>query len=235
MNLERFLQFSIMEQESDLWIGLSPGNYPDFKAVCARQLRKLRSVLLNYIQEYPSFQNSLVPLPLLEEDPPQVKAMKEAALMANTGPMAAVAGMIAEEMLFFIQQQYSPEEIVVENGGDVALSIKEELTVSVYAGTNEKFSHLGLVIPQGIAPCGVCTSSGRFGHSLSFGNADSLTVCHTSAAVADAWATSLANRIKSESDIEEVLRVEIPGLLSVVGIAGEKMGIRGGFRLALLN
>ncbi len=49
---------------------------------------------------------------------------------------------------------------------------------------------------------GICSSSGKWGHSVSMGNADIATVFSPDPALADACATALANRIKDESDLE---------------------------------
>ncbi len=64
---------------------------------------------------------------------------------------------------------------------------------------------LALVIEPEDSPLGICTSSGSFGRSLSFGLADACTVLARSAALADAVATSLANRIRSAEDLSGVL------------------------------
>ena len=62
-----------------------------------------------------------------------------------------------------------------------------------------------------------------------FGNADSVTVISKSAALADSWATSLANRIKSASDIQKTIEsaFNINGVIGVVIIADDKIGFAG--------
>lgn len=50
-------------------------------------------------------------------------------------------------------------------------------------------------------PLGICTSSGTFGHSFSFGKADTVIVIASSNSLADASATAIGNLIKSAADI----------------------------------
>jgi ApbE superfamily uncharacterized protein (UPF0280 family) len=118
-------------------------------------------------------------------------------------------------------------ELIIENGGDIFLSIKKDLILSVEAGDNKKFSSLGLNIPVAPGPLGICTSSGICGHSYSMGKADSVCVVSKSTCLADAWSTSIANKIITEEDVEKVLKNYDKDLLSVVAIKNDKIGISG--------
>ena len=72
-------------------------------------------------------------------------------------------------------------------------------------------------------PRGVCTSSARVGGSLSRGRTDAVLVIAESAALADAAATAIGNRVKRPEDVAMVLEDEkARGLLlgAVVTIAG---------------
>jgi len=83
---------------------------------------------------------------------------------------------------------------------------------------------------------GVATSSGKIGHSLSFGEADAVTIVAHSSAVADAWATSVGNLIHSKKDIEKVLKhcENIQEIVGVVIIFQDVLGIRGDLQLVHL-
>ena len=119
-----------------------------------------------------------------------------ASKLANVGPMAAVAGVIA---------QYAVEEaskytsfVVVDNGGDIAMRTNRRLIVGVYP------SNIGLVVEPCDEIVAICTSSGKIGHSVSFGFADAATVIGSDACIADAFATALGNSIRENYGKKEV-------------------------------
>ena len=104
------------------------------------------------------------------------------------------------------ENRQESEEIIIENGGDLLVFSREARVVAVYAGEDSPFSfRIGIKLPPG-KKWGVATSSGIVGHSLSFGKADAVVVVAESSAVADAWATSLANRVQEKEDIKKVLK-----------------------------
>jgi ApbE superfamily uncharacterized protein (UPF0280 family) len=120
--------------------------------------------------------------------------------MFGVGPMAAVAGTIAQ----FVGSdllEYS-EEVIVENGGDIFLKTKRPITASIFAGSSELSNSLGLVIHPEQMPAGICTSSATVGHSLSLGIADAVCILAHSASIADAAATALGNRITKRSELK---------------------------------
>lgn len=235
-NRERFESHQLVEEESDLWIGFSPGYFkPKYLDGMRAHLKVLRSILKEYIFEYPEFNSSLTPIPVLEHDPDIIERMKLAAVSAGTGPMAAVAGLIAQEMGNFLLESAYNGELIIENGGDIYLSIHKDLIVSIDAGNNRKFSTLGLNIPADLGPLGLCTSSGMFGHSFSMGKADSVCVISKSACLADAWATTIANKIMEEADVEKAISNYNENLLSVVAIKDSKIGLSGHIELVPLK
>ena len=129
-----------------------------------------------------------------------VERMCHASKIAGVGPMAAVAATIAWLGVEFADADF----IVIDNGGDIVMRIDEPITVGIYAG---KIRSIGFKIED----CdikSICTSSGKIGHSISFGFADAATIISENPSVADALATTLGNRIKEDytkSDIENVL------------------------------
>ncbi|MCD4669944.1 MAG: UPF0280 family protein, partial [Actinomycetia bacterium] len=83
-------------------------------------------------------------------------------------------------------------------------------------------------------PCGICSSSGSMGHSLSLGSSDLVTVMSDSTILADAAATAVANSIKEQADIEKAMsrykkNKEIKGLII---IKGDRIGIWGEMQLS---
>ena len=201
MNRERFRFFNIVNKETDLWIGVTHNDYrQEIEQFITHKVSQYRSSLEKYIIENPSFRTSLAPLPLSENAPEIIKLMSHASASASVGPMAAVAGAVSEIVGDDIINSFNPRELIIENGGDIFLSIKEEILIQFYAGKNKDFEKIVVSIPPKDNRLGVCTSSGTYGHSFSFGKADSVTVICCSAAFADAWATSICNKIIVKDD-----------------------------------
>jgi ApbE superfamily uncharacterized protein (UPF0280 family) len=160
--------------------------------------------------------------------------MIEAGRRAGVGPMAAVAGAIAE----YVGRDllgYS-NEVIVENGGDIFLAMTDPATIAILAGSSPLSNRLGLRadFPQGSV--GICTSSGTVGHSLSLGAADAVVVLSESTALADAVATALGNKVGDGADIEAALAAgkAIEGVLGLVVIVGARLGVWGQVELVHL-
>jgi uncharacterized protein len=194
-----------------------------------------RQDIEGYIRAHPRFATSLEPLDIPPGAPDIVHEMADAARLAGVGPMAAVAGAIAgavgRDLLAY------SDEVVVENGGDVFLSTKTRRVVGLYAGPSSLTGRVGLAIEPADTPLGICTSSGSFGHSLSFGAADVCVVLARSAAVADALATALCNRLHSADDLPLVLDpTTLPSeALGVLAIIDGQVGLHGAMRLVPLD
>jgi ApbE superfamily uncharacterized protein (UPF0280 family) len=120
--------------------------------------------------------------------------------------MAAVAGAIAEAVGRDLVQRFGLREAVVENGGDLWICVAEPLALAVYAGLSSLSGGFSVLIDPAQSPCGLACSSGSIGPSLSFGKADAAVVLADDAALADAWATALGNRIRRAADLEGALR-----------------------------
>jgi ApbE superfamily uncharacterized protein (UPF0280 family) len=160
------VSFSVAVKETDLYIRASR----NLKSKALKAVGKYRVSLEDYIARHPDFAASLEPVPTGEDAPRIARLMAGAAGKAGVGPMAAVAGAIAEligaELL-----EYS-KEVIIENGGDIFISSLHDRVVSIFAGESPLSGKLGLKIRAGDTPLGVCTSSGTVGHSLSLGKAD---------------------------------------------------------------
>jgi len=189
---------------------------------------RYRNQLENYLARNPEFLTALVPLPADPLAPPIVRAMLEAARAALVGPMAAVAGAMAE----YVGRDLLAtgiEEVTIENGGDIFLKRKKECIVAIFAGQSPLSQHLGIRVPAAQMPIGICTSSGAVGHSLSLGKADSVTVLAPSTPLADAVATRLGNEVGTKEDINRALEVaqSISDISGVVIILDNQLGAWG--------
>lgn len=229
---EGWISFQARYRETDLWIRTrQPLEEEALEAVlnCRRQLEA-------YISQHPEFLSSLVPLPEDLFAPPLVRQMLAAARTAGVGPMAAVAGAIAQAVAFSLKPQ-SPE-LIIENGGDCYLDLEEDIKVGIFAGPDSPFTGtIGLRFTADRFPFGICTSSGSIGHSLSFGKADAVTVVSRDAALADAAATALGNLVQTPHDINKALDLapSIPGVDGALIIIQDKIGIWGELELVTLQ
>jgi uncharacterized protein len=221
------VSFEIEVKETNLYIRSNRG----LMRKALKLVHKYRSQLESYIERCPAFATSFVPLPVRGNEPAIVKAMLEAGTAAGVGPMASVAGAIAEfvgvELL-----RFSPE-IIIENGGDIFIKTSRKRVVGLFAGRSPLTGKIGLEIDPQDTPLGVCTSSGTVGHSVSFGKADAAVLISPSATLADAAATAVGNEVKTEGDIRRGLDFAktIPGVTGAVIVKGDKIGSWGNVRL----
>lgn len=224
------VSFNVIVEETDLQIRA----LKDLKSEALLLVRKYRNSIQKYIKEHPSFLTSLEPVSVRMDAPPIVKSMAEATTKAGVGPMAAVAGAIAEfvgnELLSF-----SPE-VIIENGGDIFLKSLMKRTIGIYAGESPLSNRIGLVINGPDTPLGICTSSGTVGHSLSFGTADAVVVISGSASLADAVATAAGNLIRKQDDIQKGIDFaqRIEGVKGLIIIKNDKIGIWGNINICQL-
>ena len=217
------ISFNVTIKETDLYIRAST----NLKRKAHKLVSKYRDILEQYIERYPSFLTSLEPLSAGDDAPHIVKSMSEAASKVGVGPMASVAGAIAE----FVGNELlaSSPEIIVENGGDVFLKSSKKRLIGIYAGKSPLSGKIGLEISGQDTPLGICSSSGTVGHSISYGKADAVVVLSKSATLADAAATAMGNLIVEPGDIPKGIDFakDIEGLLGIIIIKDDKMGLWG--------
>ena len=219
--------FTVTVKETDLYIRAAV----NLQRKAQRLVLKYRGQIEKYIEKAPEFLTSLKPLPSPENAPRIITEMIEASQKAGVGPMASVAGAVAEfvgkELL-----EYTPE-VIIENGGDIFLKISSTRVVGIYAGESPLTGKIGLEISPQETPLGICTSSGTVGHSLSFGNADAVVTAAPSAVLADAAATAVCNLVKKPSDINAAIETgrNISGLKGIVIIMGGDIGVWGDIKL----
>ena len=225
------ISFGVTIKETDLYIRARK----NLRSKAERLVEKYRSILEKYIVRYPDFLMTLEPFSPGDNTPLIVKDMAKSAAAAGVGPMAAVAGAIAEYVgreLF----EYS-SEVIVENGGDIFMKSLSPRTVSIYAGKSPLSNKIALEISPEDTPLGICTSSGTVGHSLSYGKADAVVVVSPSASLADAVATAAGNLVKTGTDIQAGLEFseKIPGVKGALIIINDKMGVHGDLKLSRMD
>jgi uncharacterized protein len=174
-----------------------------------------RRLLEEYIKEHPQFLQSLEPV-AVDDGPKVVRLMADASANAGVGPMAAVAGVLAD---LAVEEMVSDgcKVAVVENGGEVYAVSDQPVDIGFAAGDEPLSREMGFRLKE--FPLGVATSSGRFSHAFSFGDADAVTVFAVDAGVADAAATAVANLIKGD-DVQRVIRQGIDRALRIYGVKG---------------
>jgi hypothetical protein len=227
-----WVTFQVQYRETDLWVRAER----DLRQVARDAVLTCRRHLEDYIARHPEFLPSLQPLPDDWQAPSLVRQMLRAAQTAGVGPMAAVAGAIAQAVGQALRAQGSAS--IVENGGDCFLDVKEDITMAVYAGPRSPFTNrVGLHLTAQSFPLAVCTSSGTIGHSLSFGTADAVTVVARDGALADAAATRLGNLVRSPDTIQEALQLapQIAGLQGLLVLIADKLGVWGDLELVPLK
>ena len=223
--------FQVTVQETDLMVQADQ----DLSALCREEVLAQRGYIEQYINQFPEFLRTLVPWNRSGPAPEVIRRMIHAGQAAGVGPMAAVAGAIAEAVGEVLGRH--SQEVVVENGGDIYLVLNRPVTIGLYAGHSPLSMRTGLRLDPGGQPLAVCTSSGTIGHSLSMGQADAVCVVARQCALADAAATAVANRIADARAIPEALRFSrsIQGVLGVAAICGERLGLWGDLRLVRLD
>ncbi|WP_372949518.1 UPF0280 family protein [Mariniphaga sp.] len=237
-NTSRFTGFEVKHRETDLWIGVDPASFkPEMKDVALKKIESLREKLESYIQSEPFFKKSLKPFQPAENAPDEAFEMAQVAEKAGIGPMSTVAGLFAREVSNEIIQNFSVEELVIENGGDIFALLKKNLVLSVFAGDSPLSERIGLEITPQNSPLGICTSAGTVGPSMSFGKADAVVVVAKDVLVADAFSTAFGNKVKSPDDVEKVINQaeKYPEILSLLIICEDKIGVWGEFEIKILK
>jgi ApbE superfamily uncharacterized protein (UPF0280 family) len=198
--------------------------------VIRRELVHQRELLEEYIRGHPEFASSLEPVEPGDGAPEIARRMARAAEAAGVGPMAAVAGAMAQACAEAALAAGAAEAIV-ENGGDLFLASPREVVVGLFAGDHPLSGKLALRFPPARMPISICSSSSYLGHSLSFGECDLATVVAADAALADAAATLTGNLVRCVGDVEATLeRVRgIEGVQGVLIIKDRRVGLAGDF------
>ncbi len=187
-----------------------------------------RETLGAFLDRHPAIQAAFAPVPLPANAPDIARRMHAAAEAVGVGPMAAVAGAVAQKAAE-AGLAAGADEAIVENGGDIYLKLSAPATVGLYAGHAAIGASLGLLVDPDDTPLAICSSSGKMGHSTSLGSCDLVTVVARSAALADAAATHAANAVRCEQDIDGALALldAIPGVDGALIAQGNRVGTIG--------
>lgn len=220
---DRLQTFRVAVKETDLLIRAESPLVKEARDL----ILKHRLPLERYARDHPAFIRSFAPLADDRLAPAIVQAMIQAGRKAGVGPMAAVAGAVAERVGKDLLN-YS-REVIVENGGDVFIRSYSPVNVAIFAGPSPLTYKIGVRIRCKDAPLAVCTSSGTVGHSVSFGKADAVVVISGSTPLADAAATSIANAVSKKSAVGVGIEKgkKIDGVLGIVVIVDDKLGLWG--------
>lgn len=178
--------------------------------------------------------------------PPVVRRMMAAVLATgdtSLTPLAAVAGAVSDEVADVVFQQAGVNKVVVNNGGDIAIRLRDDSTATVGINldcSNPTISHV-LMIRREVS--GVATS-GFGGRSFTKGIASSAVAWAQSATLADALATILGNATDADDPLVERRRAQdlypetdIPGhwITTCIGDISEtrvEEALEGGMALA---
>jgi hypothetical protein len=186
-----------------------------------------RQELDSYIARDREFQVSFEPVKVEPRAPEITRIMAAAAEKAGVGPMAAVAGAVSE-LLVREAVNKGVKWVIAENGGDICLYGDHDFVISLYAGKSPLSNKIGFSLNPGKSTYGVCTSSASVGHSISLGKSDAVTVFARSAAVADAFATAIGNKVEKVKDgidfAEEFIGNGIDGVVIIKGSEIGKIG-----------
>lgn len=196
--------------------------------VVTGEIVRQRQILEDYIARHFEFGRSFEPIEVPEEAPEIARHMAWAARRAAVGPMAAVAGAMAQ-CAAEAALAAGAAEAIVDNGGDIYLKLAAPATVVLGTGTAKLADRLALRVEPHQTPLSICSSSGKMGHSRSLGWCDLATVVARDAALADAAATRAANLVKAVGDVDQALEcvARIEGVAGVLIVKDDRIGLIG--------
>lgn len=190
--------FQVVLEQSDLWIVADS----DLSAQALQSLHRARGQVAAQIALQPEFATSFAPLAVQANASPIVRDMALAGARCEVGPMAAVAGAVAEAVAWDLAGL--SRELLVENGGDCFLISSRERVVGLLSDPEQGFS-LGLRFQPEQFPLALCSSSAHIGHSVSLGQGELVAVLSPNGAFADAAATALCNLLRDATDLDPLL------------------------------
>jgi ApbE superfamily uncharacterized protein (UPF0280 family) len=187
-----------------------------------------REDILSHFERFPDFRWSLEPVERPDVPMPWfIGSMYDAGRLAEVGPFASIAGVLAH-VAALAAVEAGASSVIVENGGDLCIHGVGPFTVGIFAG-DSPFSSMGFRVTPGGSFAGLCTSSGTVGNSISLGDADAVVAfTPDSPAVADALATSVCNEVRGTDGIQRgIEKAKRLGIGGVAIISGERMGAWG--------
>lgn len=218
--MRQFRTFSF----KDTHLKVYGSEYDKITEVIVQERKKLEA----YILRHPEFKNALSPIALLPEAPEIAQKMAKASTATGLGPMASVAGTLAQ-IGVEAAKEAGCNEAIVENGGDMYIMSPTLVTIGIYAGKNSIGAQLAFQLTPEELPLAICSSSSKMGHSLSLGDCELATVIAKDAALADSVATLTCNSISIETEVELVLDKvgQIEGIRGILVVKNSKIGLWG--------
>ncbi len=187
--------------------------------------REIYAEVEKFTTNHPIFRDSFEPTNFAEKEssvPRVAQIMEDVTKPFGIGPMAAVAGAIAD-LIFERLLSLHPRMLLVEDGGELVVQSTEPVTVGLYSGFAALGGKVGFEIEIGDTPLGIATSSATVSHAISLGQADAATIFAKNAAVADAAATFFCNKVTG-NDIPQSIQRALDYLPQF-----ENYGVRGAF------
>ena len=181
-------------------------------------IRLHRETLVGYIRRNPEFEYTLRPFKADNNVPEIVKRMTSSSSTANVGPMASVAGTLADLGLEAMLK-HKAKVALVENGGEIAAYSERPITLAILSSSPDLSGKIGFQIVPEECPLGIATTSSKTGHAISFGLADSVTAVAGNASLADAAATAICNSVLGDS-VKESIQLGLRRCLEIPGVRG---------------
>ena len=168
---------------------------------------KQKSTQLTVQKDFPEVVNEMILATQAMEDP-------------SLTPLAAVAGTTAD-LVADLLLQTGATKIVVNNGGDIAIRLREgeSARVGLCLDISKHEVKSYVTVTQ---DCGICTS-GFGGRSFTLGVADSVVTLSDRASVADAAATRLGNKTNILSP--KILRKKAKNIYPDTDIPDERVTV----------
>jgi ApbE superfamily uncharacterized protein (UPF0280 family) len=216
----KIYKYHLLEKESNVTL-ISESKAAILKA--KESLVNNRLILEKYIKTNNNFLTSFSPIKIKTKFE-VINLMSEASVKCDVGPMAAIAGALADLMLDVMKKGDEPDFIpakiaLVENGGEIAVNSEKEMKIALYAGLNELNLNIGFLIEKKDCPIGIGTSSATIGHAISLGQADAVTVFANTATLADCAATRIANLVQGY-DVEKSIKNALDVAETIDGVSG---------------
>ena len=223
--------FRVVVKETDLYIRAEK----DLADAARESILYHRGLLETYIRHHAGFAETLAPWDVRGPSPHIVREMANAGQQAGVGPMAAVAGAIAECVGKDLLDH--TRDVIVENGGDLFIKSCQPVIIGIFANKSPLSLRIGLRVDACRKPMAVCTSSGTVGHSLSLGSADAVCILSASCPLADAAATAVGNNVQTAGDIQKAIDIgkKIKGVEGIMIIIKDKIGMWGDLEIVPLQ
>ena len=197
-------------------------------------IRRHRRVLERFIEKYPTFMTTYKPIKFPPDVslPEIIQIMQFGSELSNVGPMASVAGALADLATRDMVKDGS-KVAILENGGEISIYSNKKVNIGILAGNTPLSGKIGFQIKPGECPLGVGTSSATMGHVKNYtGQADAAVIVAEDANLADAFATRITNEVKGndmEKSVQRALEVAetLEKLRSALIVRGKFVGTVG--------